>query len=262
MRTEKLQKIKEMIPIMKNMVDEDLAICIWDRQGTVLHFEKSGDFPLEFEIGFEMPDKSDKLFTAMDTGKTLHNKLPKEVFGVPIEGNIVPVFDNGEVVGCITCVYSTEKMEELEKQANEMKTILAESKDSIYDILNAAINSSEYLTQVHKFMDNLQSSVRGVYEVIESIKGNTSRTKMLALNASIEAARAGESGKGFSIVANEMGKLSKMSSDSVTQINDTLNEMAASINDVIQAVKKVDEASFKNNEVVEKIISDLNKTLE
>ena len=110
-------------------------------------------------------------------------------------------------------------------------------------------------------MSELESSVKGVYSVVEAIKGNTSRTKMLALNASIEAARAGESGKGFSIVANEMGKLSKMSADSVTEINETLNEMVSSITDVVNAVKKIDEVSYKNNSEVEKIISDLNKVL-
>lgn len=264
MREEKLQQIKDMIPLMKQMVEEDLAISVWDREGTVLHFSKSASFPegLQFDVGYRMTDRNDKLFTAMNTGKTVHNVLPKEAFGMAIEGNLVPVFDGGKVVGCIACVYSVEKMAELENQANEMKAALGESKDAIYEILNATINAAEYLKQVHTYMNALESSVNGVHGVVESIKVNTSRTKILALNASIEAARAGDSGKGFGIVANEMSKLSKMSADSVTQINETLNEMVTSINDVVNAVKKIDDVSFKNNEVVEKIISDLNRTLE
>lgn len=261
MRQEKLEQLIAMIPIMRSMVDEDLAIGIWSREGTALHFQKADSFPLHVDIGYTHPDKTDKMFKAMETGKVVHNVLPKEAFGVAIEGNIVPVFDNGEVVGCVVCVYSLEKMAQLENQAKELKAMLEGSKDSINQILNAAINSSEYLNQVHDYMGALESSVRGVYGVVEAIKGNTSRTKMLALNASIEAARAGESGKGFSIVANEMGKLSKMSADSVTEINQTLNEMVSSITDVVNAVKKIDEVSYKNNAEVEKIISDLNKTL-
>lgn len=37
--------------------------------------------------------------------------------------------------------------------------------------------------------------------------------------------------------------------------------MVLSITDVVNTVKKIDEVSYKNNAEVEKIISDLNKTL-
>lgn len=257
----KLEKIKEMIPIMKSMVDEDLAISIWDREGTVVYFQKAETFPLHFDIGFRLEDKNDKIFQAMETGKTIHKSLPKEVFGVPIEGNLVPVFDEGKVIGCIACVYYSQKMAELEDKTNQMKHILEESKDSICDILKAAINSANYLKEIHEYMNNLETSVSGVYNVVDAIKGNTARTKMLALNAAIEAARAGESGRGFTIVANEMGKLSQMSTESVSDINETLNAIVESIKDVTEAVKKIDEVSFKNSELVETILSDLNTIL-
>ena len=104
MRQEKLQQIVEMIPMMKSVADEDLAIAVWDRQGTVLHFQKSNSFPLHFDIGYKIEDKNDKMFNAMSTGKILHNIIPKEIFGVAVEGNIVPVFDDGQVVGCLTSV--------------------------------------------------------------------------------------------------------------------------------------------------------------
>lgn len=257
----KLQEIKEMIPMMKSMVDEDLAISIWDREGTVLYFQKAETFPLHFDIGFKLEDKNDKIFQAMKTGKTIHNSLPKEVFGVPIEGNLVPIFDEGEVIGCIACVYYSQKMAELESRTNELKHVLGESKDSICDILKAAINSVDYLKEIHQHMNNLETSVTGVYNVVDAIKGNTARTKMLALNAAIEAARAGESGRGFTIVANEMGKLSQMSSESVTDINETLNAIIESIKDVTESVRKIDDVSFKNSELVETILSDLNRIL-
>lgn len=110
MRQEKLAQIKEMIPLMKSMVDEDLAITVWDREGTVLHFQKPDSFPLHFDIGYRLTDKKDKLFQAMSTGKTIHNKLPKEVFGIAVESKLVPVFDGREVVGCISCVFLNEKV--------------------------------------------------------------------------------------------------------------------------------------------------------
>ncbi len=46
------------------------------------------------------------------------------------------------------------------------------------------------------------------YFLAGAIFGVSSQIKMLALNASIEAARAGEHGRGFSVVAEAVGKLS------------------------------------------------------
>ena len=215
MRQEKLEQIIDMIPIMKNMVDEDMAVSVWDTEGTVLYFNKAETFQLHLEVGYKHPDKNDKIFEAMSTGKTIHNILPKEVFGVSIEGNLVPVFDDGKVVGCIVCVFSVEKKHELKKQ-------------------------NEVIKEIYSSVENLEKSVNGVYGVVESIKGNTSSIKMLALNASIEAARAGEYGRGFTIVAHEMGKLSQMSSESVAGINETLNEISKSIKEVKESINKID----------------------
>ena len=72
-----------------------------------------------------------------------------------------------------------------------------------------------------------------IYEISE-------QTNLLALNASIEAARAGEYGRGFTIVAHEMGKLSQMSSESVAGINETLNEISKSIREAKESINRVD----------------------
>ena len=244
MRQEKLEQVIEMISLINNMSDEDMAISVWDREGIMLYFKKPETFSLHFERGFKLEDKNDKIFMAMETGKTKHNKLPKEVFGVAVEGNLVPIFDGKVVVGCIACVVSLEKIEQLENRTNVMESVLDESKEVINEILKAAISTTDYLKNIHEFMDNLESSVKGVYTVVDSIKMNTSRTRMLALKASIEAARAGESGKGFKIVASEMGALSQMSTESMNKINDTLNEMVKSIDDITNTIKQIDNVSF------------------
>lgn len=60
--------------------------------------------------------------------------------------------------------------------------------------------------------------------------------KMLSLNASIEAGRAGKAGVGFSVVAEEIGRLANESSAVYVEIRQLVDSVA----DSIQAMGEID----------------------
>ncbi len=64
----------------------------------------------------------------------------------------------------------------------------------------------------------LEQNATRIEEITELIQDIADQTDLLALNASIEAARAGEFGKGFTVVAAEVQKLSDRSSRAATEI--------------------------------------------
>ncbi|MCM3400272.1 methyl-accepting chemotaxis protein [Oceanobacillus profundus] len=83
-------------------------------------------------------------------------------------------------------------------------------------------NDFEHLTKTIQQVNEYSMSISNSVGLIQGI---AEQTKLLALNATIEAARAGESGKGFSVVANEVGKLAEQSSATAAKITQSISNM-------------------------------------
>ncbi|ADM98420.1 methyl-accepting chemotaxis protein [Dickeya dadantii] len=85
------------------------------------------------------------------------------------------------------------------------------------------------MNDVRNAMQNISSRSKEMTEVISLIENVAFQTHILSLNAAIEAARAGEMGKGFSVVAREVGTLASQSSQSAQNINALIHESDSSV---------------------------------
>lgn len=130
-------------------------------------------------------------------------------------------------------VYETENImnsmsENIEKISEDIclvsestHRVVKASASGLTQVNNAVdkINEIKEITnKTSSVINNLGKQSNTIGEIVEVIKSIASQTNLLALNAAIESARAGEMGRGFSIVAEEIRKLSEESSESAEEI--------------------------------------------
>ncbi len=88
--------------------------------------------------------------------------------------------------------------------------------EAIYNIGGKLETSGEELRKLSTMMENIQMMTTKINEISEQIN-------LLSLNAAIEAARAGESGRGFTVVAQEVRKLADESASVSEEIRSLVN---------------------------------------
>ena len=90
-------------------------------------------------------------------------------------------------------------------------------------------------------MNQVKVSSDKVSTFVEAVNKISAQTGLLAMNASIEAAHAGTLGKGFSVIASEIRKLSEETTKNAQKITDTLEENEAIVNATSESVTTFSE---------------------
>ncbi|WMJ87861.1 methyl-accepting chemotaxis protein [Anaerocolumna sp. MB42-C2] len=132
--------------------------------------------------------------------------------------------------------------------------------------VTAAQLGNSHMTALEHAMEAIAEHSGKISKVIQVIEAIAEQTNLLSLNASIEAARAGKTGKGFGVVAAEIGKLASECRDAVRSSTELINGTVNAIKDgVLVANETADQfqliltESEKTNQVMGSIADNSQK---
>lgn len=143
----------------------------------------------------------------------------------------------------------SDSSQDIARRASEANTMSEQSRQR-------ASQGAELLKQAVEAMGDIVQSSQAITDIINVIDDIAFQTNILALNAGVEAQRSGTHGKGFSVVALEVGTLAQRVATSAQDIkalvaqsrrqvdtgSDLINRTSNAIYDTLEQTDRVDQS--------------------
>ncbi|NLK75630.1 MAG: substrate-binding domain-containing protein [Clostridiales bacterium] len=171
---------------------------------------------------------------------------------------------------------TVSKVDEICKNIENIKNSVDNVKTVASNTINSSIQGTESLyhydnniskiitgmSETEDFMRVLKDSVDEISKVSSFILDISDQLKLLSLNALIESARAGAAGRGFSVVAGEITKLSEKTRNEIKKIDSQILSITNSSKRVEQSILNINEDLYSGEVIFKEIKSKFDNILE
>lgn len=238
--SEKLQFYVDNLTTIQSFSPESCTIILFDTEKVIGY--SPGNVDIKIPIGTPLEHfKGTISYQVLQTGQSMREERGPERYGTSYIGVSTPIKDDGNVVGVLTIMHPTAKIDALRSGATELSAVIEEMSASTETVTSSSNEVSEMLATLKNQSNQAMEDIANINQVLSSILEISSQSHLLGLNAAIEAARAGEYGRGFSVVANEIRKLAENSKASVQNVHSQLNYIKSMIQTINESVTNIAE---------------------
>lgn len=252
-----LQSLIDSFPVLSEVLNEDMTMMVMDlRSNTYSALWESERIKGKIKTGDSFIDERGTIRLMKTKKEQIICIEPEGYFDIPTKGVLTPVINEiGDVVALLSFSISMDKEVEIQKTVTSILSSMRQLNAAIEEAALDSQQLSTFIKEVSVFSEQVQNRINEIDSIIQGIKDISAQSKLLALNATIEAARAGDAGKGFSVVADEMGKLSKQSKESAENVAVSLVEMKNSIHTIANQIEKINVRSENQVAMTEEIVA-------
>lgn len=133
-----------------------------------------------------------------------------------------------------TCEQSGIVGRECEQEAGRGQEIVRNMIQTIEYIGQGNKKIFQDVEKGNKEMERIVGMIRAIEDRTKVIHDIVFQTKLLSFNASVEAARAGVHGKGFSLVAEEVGKLAAVTGSAAGEITSLIEDSVKQVEEIVR----------------------------
>lgn len=243
----KLKVIMESMDAFQATYPDDTYIGVHDTEKLIKQVQgKKIRMPHSEGVRFDNELRGTVSEKAILLGKRLQEERDASLFGFSYVSTAVPLFEDGEVIGCVSALTSTEKYEALQNQASELSSAVEQMSVATDEITQSSSDVAEHLQELSKQSEDVTNDIRTIHSILEFVQDVASQSHLLGLNAAIESARAGEAGRGFSVVADEIRKMAENSKNAVEEIKEQLGRIQNAAERMNESVQQISGNTQEN----------------
>ncbi|GIO85660.1 chemotaxis protein [Paenibacillus faecis] len=209
------------------------------------------------------------------SGQSFQDKIERKNArgeAVWLEATYMPIYDEGEseIIGVFKIATDiTTRQSSLATVVRELETTsqglnqraeagISRSRELLWSVDRVAeVSEDNTLT-----LKQLQEQAKSIQGIVQTIRDIASQTNLLALNATIEAAHAGPHGRGFNVVATEVRKLANEVTDSIIQIQGTINGITKEISEISEGIRRVQSSVVESQQQIRVTLDDFDNIVD
>lgn len=139
-----------------------------------------------------------------------------------------------------------DTMDEINQEFEQLYAAVTIMVEGNHVVAEESVDISQNVQMIAQFFEELDSALNNIQGLLAELNKSTdevisisSKTNLLALNASIEAARAGNAGRGFTVVAEEINQLAKNSKETANHSSANQKSITDSVMGILSDAQKL-----------------------